>query len=128
MIGFASAVQYPMDLGKFSYKTQRLILCLIDIALTLCILIAFLINPKSDIIICIVFFCQVIIGFIYISTLNILCRRQHFTNIKKEILRLNLDINKDEVVIRRELMENSEISCSVNDVKKALDYIKKNNK
>lgn len=52
------------------------------------------------------------------------CRKQHFAIIVNEILRLNLDINED-IVARRKLMENIEISCGDAYLKKAMDYIKK---
>lgn len=76
-------------------------------------------------IICVVLLCQVIIGFVYICTLNVICRKKYFIGIKDEILRLNIDINEDIADLRRKLMENSELSCSVADLKKAIEHIKK---
>lgn len=126
MIGFASAVQNPMNLGKFTYKKQRLILCIVNIAFTLCILIVFLINSEFDMIVRIVFFCQVIVGFVYIGTLNIICRRKHLSDIKEEIFKLNLDINVDLIILRRQLMEQSDIFCSIKELNKVVNVLSQN--
>ena len=123
-IGFASAVRYPVDLGKFTYKMQRIVICVLDIIFAVSILVVYLVNPNTEITICILLFSQIIVGLVYITILSSLCRKQYFNNIIHEIERLNLDINEDIIDLRRKLFENSEVSCSISDLTKIINHLK----
>ena len=123
LIGFASAVRYPINLGKFTYKMQRIVLCALNIIFAVCILVVYIINPNIEITICILLFTQIIVGFVYITVLSGLCRKQFFNNIIDEIKRLNLDINEDIIVLRRKLMANSELSCSMEELNKIINHL-----
>lgn len=123
MLGFSATVQHSINLGKFTYRKQKLVLCIIDIFLALSMLVTYFLQPTDELIIIILFFIQIIIGFIYTSVLNILCKRRFIHNIVEEIQHLNLDVNEDLIVLRRLLMEQSDISCSIKELQKALDLI-----
>jgi len=121
LIGFAAAVQYPIDLGKFTYHKQKLILLLVDIIFAISILIVYLLQPTAELIIAIVVSLQLLMGVIYISILSILCKKKFYRNIVDEIQRLDLDIEEDLIELRRKLMEHSDIFCSVQDLQKAIN-------
>ena len=123
LLAFASAVRYPVDLGKFTYNLQRIVLCVLDIIFAVCILVAYLVNPNNEITMCILLFGQIIVGFVYIIILSSLCRKKHFNNIIDEIKRLNLDINEDIIELRRKLMANSELWCSMEDLNKIINRL-----
>lgn len=126
MLGFPSAVRKPIDLRKFTYGRQRLVLCVIDILFILSILITYLLQPTAELLIIILFFVQIIVGFIYTEVLSFLCKKKYLCNVADEIIKLNLDLDQDIIELRRNLMENSEISCSVLELKKAIELISKN--
>lgn len=124
LICFASAVRYPCDLKNFSYRTQRIVLCIIDLTFTIGILIVCLLQPTAKLPIVILLLAQLVVGSTYIIMLNILCTKKFFHNIAEEIKRLNLDVDQDLIELRRQLMSNSDISCSIKDLQKAINLIK----
>ena len=126
-IGYIGAVQHPVNFGKFSFNKQRILCCSISFLFTVGIIVSYLVNPSLDILMLILPLSQFIVGAVYIAILNPLCRKKYLRNIADEIVRLNLDISDDVVVIRRKLMESSDISCSIKDVSLAIDLVRKSN-
>lgn len=122
-IGYAGAVGHPVDLGKFSFNKQRILCCLISFIFTVGIVVTYLVDPSLDILMLILPLSQFIVGSVYIAILNPLCRKRYLKNIADEIVRLNLDISEDVVVLRRQLMDRSDISCSVKDLSRAIELV-----
>ena len=125
LIGFAHAVQHPLDLGKFSYNKQKLVLCAINVTFAICILVSYLINPESEKTIVILLICQLVVGFMYETVLSVICRKQYYRNLVSEIERLDLDVNEDIAELRRKLMADSDLSCSIKDLEKAISLMTK---
>lgn len=128
MLGFASAVQYPIDLGKFTYVKQRIVLSIFNIFCTVCILITYLLQPTAELVFVVLLSGQLVLGSIYMSILNILCKKRFLYNIVNELQKLNLNINENMILLRRQLMENSDLFCSIKELKQAVELVKRNDK
>ena len=110
-------------LKKFTYKKQRLVSCLVNAAFFTAVLVTGICLPQYEIICMLLAVVQFCINAIFISVLRIVGEKKFKQSVIDEILRLNVDVNEDPVVIRRVLMENSETSYSIKDIRLAVEAI-----
>ena len=123
-IGYAGAVGHPVNFGRFSFNKQRILCCSISFLFTIGIIAAYLADPTLDMLMLILPMSQFIVGAVYLAILAPLCRKKYLKNIADEIVRLNLDVSEDVIILRRKLMENSDISCSIKELSLAIGMIK----
>lgn len=122
------------DLGKFTYRKQRIVLGAINLLFTISMVISYLLKPSELWIQLEILFAQWIVPFIYIFVFSFLNSKQFYRRLANEIRRLNLDINEDLTVLKQQLMDNSDIaekcqcSFSETDLRKAINLMNNDKK
>jgi len=120
------SAEYAVLLKKFTYAKQRLVSVLFNALFLITILAVGICFSEYDGVCALLCIVQLCFNVIYVSVLRAVGLKKFRQHVIDEILRLNIDITEDPVVIRRKLISDSETSYSVQDVEMAVTAISKN--